>query len=392
MRSAVSLVSFLLVIGLTAATKTTSQIPNPEALGAFPVGVTTTVFVDESRIDAVTKEARTLVTEIWYPATDDTRGKPKTKFTDFIPGGVSPQLEMMLKSAYKLSTDDLNRGFFTEAVRDAKVRDGRFPVVFFSHGNRGLRFQNTFWCDQLASHGYIVVSADHTGNAGVTIIKGKLVLYQGTERTHSAEDRPKDISFLIDQMTKWNDGGDPRFKGRMDLQKVAAAGMSFGSYTAIKVADADKRIKAVIGMAYAPAEGHTNLNVPTLLMLGEKDQTIGEEGNAAIRANFDAHRGPAGLIELKNGGHYSFSDMFKVNPNYGDGVGTGKRKGTEEIIAFTPMDTTYKIINSYSVAFLGTFLKGQTQYASFLTRNPWPEELEIKNKGLSSAAAAKAGN
>ena len=211
MRSSVFFVSLLLLTGLSTASGTTRETPNPQSLGPFPVGVTTTVFVDESRTDAITKEARTLVTELWYPATDDARGKPKTKFTDFIPGGVSPQLEMMLKSAYKVSTDDLNRAFFTEGVRDAKVRDGRFPVVFFSHGNRGLRFQNTFWCDQLASHGYIVVSADHTGNAGVTMLKGKPILYQATERNHSAEDRPKDISFLIDQMTKWNEGGDARF-------------------------------------------------------------------------------------------------------------------------------------------------------------------------------------
>lgn len=387
MRSSMVFVSLLILTSFVAPAG-----PDPQSLGPFPVGVTTTIFVDDSRTDAVTKEARTLVTEIWYPAADDTRGKPKTKFTDFIPGGVSPQLEMMLKTAYKLSTDDLNRAFFTEAVRDAKVRDGRFPVVFFSHGNRGLRFQNTFWCDQLASHGYIVVSADHTGNAGVTILKGKPILFQPTERAHSAEDRPKDISFLIDQVTKWNEGGDARFARHMDLQKIAAAGMSFGSYTAIKVADADKRIKAVVAMAYAPAEGHTNLEVPTLLMLGAKDQTIGDEGNAAIRANYGVHQGPAELLELKNGGHYSFSDMFKINPNYGDGVGTGKRKGSEEMITFTPMETTYKIINSYSVAFLGTFLKGQTDYASFLTKNEWPAELEIKSKGLTMTAGSKAAN
>ena len=37
------------------------------------------------------------------------------------------------------------------------------------------------------------------------------------------------------------------------------------------------------------------------------------------------------------------------------------------------METTYKIINSYSVAFLGYYLKGEKEYASFLTENPWPD-------------------
>ena len=80
-------------------------------------------------------------------------------------------------------------------------------------------------------------------------------------------------------------------------------------------------------------------------MLGEEDQTIEAKGNAAIRSNFEAHRGPALLLELKRGGHFSFTDMFKISPNHGDGVGTGKRKSTDETITFAPMETTYGIIN-----------------------------------------------
>ncbi len=387
-----AVLSTLILLGLAGQSQ--PRVPDPQSAGPFPVGVTTAVFVDNSRTDALTKESRTLVTEIWYPATDDARTLPKSNFTDFVPGGVTPELEFMLKAAYKLSSADLNRGFSTVAARDAKVRDGRFPLVLFSHGNRGLRFQNTFWCDYLASHGYIVVSPDHTGNSGLTIIKGKLVLYQGTERERSAEDRPRDLAFLIDQMTGLNarggSGGDSRFVGKLDIDKVAATGMSFGSYTAIKLADRDPRVKVVIGMAYAPPEGHTNVAVPTLLMLGVEDQTIEAKGNAAIRSNFEAHRGPSVLLELKRGGHFSFSDMFKINPNHGDGVGTGKRKATGETITFAPMETTYGIINSYSIAFLGAYLKGQKEYLPFLLDNAWPKELDIKSKGID--ASAKDGN
>ena len=47
----------------------------------------------------------------------------------------------------------------------------------------------------------------------------------------SAADRPKDVSFLIDMATRMNSGGDSRFAGRIDLDKIAAAGMSFGGST-----------------------------------------------------------------------------------------------------------------------------------------------------------------
>ena len=78
------------------------------------------------------------------------------------------------------------------------------------------------------------------------------------------------------------------------------------------------------------------------------------------------------LPELINGGHYSFTDMFKLSHNFGDGIGPG----------FASMETTYQIVNSYSTAFLGFFLKGQKEYREFLDSNPWPEEVAAQRKGL----------
>ena len=363
--------------------KTSKSIPDPLAPGPFPVGVTTTVFVDNSRTDGFTKQPRTLVTEIWYPATDDARRMPKNKYSDFIPGGVTPEIDALIKKIYKLSAAEIDKVYWNESHRNAPVRKGRFPLVVFSHGNGGSRNQNTFWCDYLASHGYVIVSADHTGNASLTIIDGRPIPFQGGERANSAKDRPLDVSFLLDRMIKWNkgdNGGDKRFAGRIDTDHAAIAGMSFGSYTAHWAADQDPRFKAVIAMSGAPAS-HTNLTVPSLRMLGTEDRTIGAPGNKAIRENHDMHRGPSYLLELKNGGHYSFTDMFKINKTFGDGVGAGKRRETNEPFEFTGMETTYKIVNSYSVAFLGYYLKGETSYLSFLNENHWPDVMKWEVTG-----------
>ena len=46
------------------------------------------------------------------------------------------------------------------------------------------------------------------------------------------------------------------------------------------------------------------------------------------------------------------------------------------------METTYEVINSYSTAFLGVYLKGQKEYKKFLDGNPWEAEVEVKRKGL----------
>ncbi len=356
------------VTGKTRAAK----VPDPVSMGPFPVGVTTTVFVDSSRTDNFTKGPRTLVTEIWYPAADDARGKPKNKFTDFIPGGITPQLEQLLRFGLQMSSAEVDKLYVNDAVRDATVRKGRFPLVVFSHGNGGTRYQNTFWCDYLASHGYIVVSADHTGNARITIIDGKTIMYQESERKRSAEDRPLDMIFLLDRMMGWNKGGDKRFAGRIDTDRACAAGMSFGGFTSVTVADREPRFKAVIAMAGAP-ESNTNLRVPSLRMLGTEDATIKEEGNARIRSQHAKHTGSSFLLELKDGGHYTFTDTFKISKKPGDGIGKGKRRATGEEFEFTPMETSYKIINSYSIAFLGYYLKGEKEYLGFLEKNHWPD-------------------
>jgi len=120
---------------------------------------------------------------------------------------------------------------------------------------------------------------------------------------------------------------------------------------------------------------HTNLKVPTLWMLGTEDRTIGTAGNAIIRNLHEKHEGPSYLLELKNGGHYSFTDMGKLNPSFGDGVGSGKRREGGAEFQFTSLETTYRIINAYSTAFLAVYVKGDRSALAFLRKNRWPEEL-----------------
>jgi predicted dienelactone hydrolase len=387
MRKTPIMMQALLIVLLLAplpsfAKSKTGRAFEPLSAGPFPVGVTTSVFIDTSRTDAFTKQPRTLVTEIWYPATDEARRLPKNKYSDFIPAGVTPEIDELIKKTYKMSAAEIDKVYWNEAHRNAAVRKGRFPLVVFSHGNGGSRNQNTFWCDYLASHGYIVVSADHTGNARWTIINGKPVVFQGGERNNSAKDRPLDVSFLLDQMILWDKGGDKRFSGRIDTGHAAVTGMSFGSFTAHWASDRDPRFKAVIAMSGAPAS-HTNLTVPSLRMLGTEDRTLGVAGNTAIRDNHAKHTGPSFLLELKNGGHFSFTDMFKINKHFGDGVGEGKRRETNEPFEFTSMEATYKIIDSYSVAFLGYYLKGELSYMTFLSENHWPDVMKWEVTGIS---------
>jgi len=233
----------------------------------------------------------------------------------------------------------------------------------------------------MASHGYIVVAPDHTGNCGVTLIDGQLVTFNDSKegREQSRIDRPKDLSFLIDKMDQFNKGGDSRFRGKLDIEHIGVAGHSFGGFTSVWMADADPRVKAIAPMA-GVAEERKNLTLPAMALFAAEDDTLGADRNPAIPKFYDSRQGPAYSVDFLNAGHYSFTEMYQLNPNFGDGVGKGKRLTNGEPIDYIKRETAFRLVNGYTAAFFGKFLKGQNGYDTYLEANHDPKELDVKWK------------
>ena len=368
------------------------DLPNPRQMGPYPVGVTSMTFVDHSRTDPATKGPRTLLTDIWYPATDASRSLPKNQYIDFLMDGTVPGAykvaNTLISSEFApgFTVKKYNKTFKNVAVRDARIRDGKFPLIVFSHGNGGMRDAYTFWYDYMASHGYIVMAPDHTGNSLFTLVDDKVVIFQDKLRQYSADNRPLDVSFLIDEMTQWDQGGESRFNGHVDLDHIGVAGMSFGGYTALKVIDMDKRVKAALAMA--PVwKTRTNYTTPVMMMIGSEDRTIKLDGDQHDRLYYEQSKGPHYLVELHDAGHYTFTNMYQINPDFGDGVGKGKRMTKPgEAVNYLPMKEAYGIINSYSVAFFGRYLKDQKGYDAYLSKNHYGNEITYKTGGTGSKA------
>jgi len=359
----------------------TAALPDPEKPGAYAVGVTTMRFEDCARVDAATGKPRVLMTEIWYPATDDAKTLPKNRLMDFFERTENPEFALVLKLGFRADIIEADKTFQNFAVRDARAAEGVFPLLLFSHGNGGLRMQNAFWCEHMASHGYIVVAPDHTGNCGVTLIDGQLVTFNDSKegREQSRIDRPKDLSFLIDKMDQFNKGGDSRFRGKLDLEHIGVAGHSFGGFTSVWMADADPRVKAIAPMA-GVAEERKNLTLPAMALFAAEDDTLGADRNPAIPKFYDSRQGPAYSVDFLNAGHYSFTEMYQLNPNFGDGVGKGKRLTNGEPIDYIKRETAFRLVNGYTAAFFGKFLKGQNGYDTYLEANHDPKELDVKWK------------
>jgi predicted dienelactone hydrolase len=114
-------------------------------------------------------------------------------------------------------------------------RSGKTPIVIISHGLASRPEDFDREATHLASHGYWVLMPRHPGSD-----TGQLQdLLDGYSKelfkVQEFIDRPRDISFLIDELERRN---AREFEGKLDLNHVIAMGHSFGGYTVLALAGA----------------------------------------------------------------------------------------------------------------------------------------------------------
>jgi hypothetical protein len=136
------------------------------------------------------------------------------------------------------------------------------------------------------------------------------------------------------------------------------------------------------------ARTRSRYDCPVMVVMATEDDTIGLDGNKRVRAYYDESKSARYLVEFKNGGHYSFTEMFQFNPAFGDGVGSGKRITNGEPITYVQREVAFNLTNAYTTAFFGRYLKGSTAYDGFLEENHNPSELIASFAAPKAAAAA----
>jgi predicted dienelactone hydrolase len=236
-----------------------------------------------------------------------------------------------------------------DAYEDASPDCGApHPVLAFSHGYGGIRYQSTFFTEHLASYGYVVVAPDHIGN---TFFDDTATVDELIER------RPQDIRDTIDWL--FGEATDPSsaLDGCVDSTAgYAMSGHSFGGYTALAESQAtvnttdgaqeigDDRVWGVIAMAPwnadgALTDGTRTIGVPTLVLTGTLDETVAYPDVRSIWSPLTAS--PRWLGTFPEAGHYSFSPVACLLYE-GDGCGPG----------FIDVDTFTALVDQASVAFL----------------------------------------
>ena len=112
----------------------------------------------------------------------------------------------------------------TEALQDAPVAAGQFPLVLLSHG-AGLagRAQAMSWiAAPLAERGFIVAAPTHPGNTGPD---------RSAAETMKLWLRPSDLSATLDAIER-----DTDFLPYINTEKVGVLGLSMGGNTALLIA------------------------------------------------------------------------------------------------------------------------------------------------------------
>lgn len=259
---------------------------DPFRRGEHPVGVRTVQLADAAR-------GRELAVEVWYPAAAAHAGE------DTAPATRDSYLMMEgFPSAWQLARRD--------AAPAPAAGAGR-PLAVFSHGFAGHRRQSTFLCTHLASHGWVVVSTDHSGNTFKDVaITGTLPSRDVWNASIAA--RPAEVRLLIDA------AADGRLGVTADTSRVAVVGHSFGGWTAVRAVPTDDRIAAIA--ALAPAIAHPLLRealdlaawtrpVSTLVIAADRDSLL---PLADLEASFRQLPPPATLVVLESTDHMHFCD------------------------------------------------------------------------------------
>jgi len=231
------------------------------------------------------------------------------------------------------------------------------PVVLFSHGLGGNRTGSAYFGQHLAKSGYVGVFLQHPGSddsvwRDVPLLR-RMAALRAAANAEQFLQRTADVRAVLDTLTKWQADPAHQLRGRLDLDRVAMSGHSFGAVTTQAVSGqsaavqgkrlTDPRIKAAIIMSPSlpatgtPENAFGSVTIPWLLMTGTRDEAAIGDATAQSRRGVFPALPPGGKYELVlfDEQHSAFTDRDLP----GDRVGRNpKHHGAINAIATAFLD------------------------------------------------------
>ena len=338
----------LAACGGSSSSKAATPAPMPARSGTYAVGHDTISIPDPAT-------GKTISADLWYPAADGATGTP-TRYS-------------LLSTAYFDSK---------VAIEKAPINNaGSFPFVVYSHGSGGQSFVASFLTEDIASHGYVVLSANHAGNTAADQLLGSSVSEDQNDFL-----RPNVVEAEINWALAQSSGSAsayPVLKGAIDEKRIGLVGHSYGGYTALATVGGhtgpagttkpDPRIKAVVGHApYTRRLSDSELagiKIPVMLMVGTKDITTTLAKDS--QRPFDLITGPpVVLVVMTDAAHQSFTDVCMYLDEIpklpaapaavAAAIQVQAREGCGE--GFMPYARDMELSTGLTVAFLNEFVAG----------------------------------
>ena len=324
---------------------TLGQLTLPEPTGPDRIGTVSLHLVDKARTDPwlPSHPTREIMAQIWYPAAT-TAGYPSAPWLS--PGAVPHFEQSMGVPAGVL------RWPTTHARVGAPVDRGRRgrPVVLYSPGLGSDRTISTVLVEELASHGYVVVTIDHTHDAGEVEFPGGRVEtlslpgeINDSVIAQALGVREADSRFVLDQLAAINAGHNPDadnrplprgLRGAFDLSRTGMFGHSLGGATAAATMHDDPRVKAGINMDGSLFSGSATAGSDRPFLLLGSDQA-GPEDPSWDEFWKNQHGWKRELM-LTGSTHNSFTDFEVLTPQGGPLVGLTPEQVTQVIGTLDP--------------------------------------------------------
>ncbi len=326
--------------------------------GPFAVGSARTVIDNRDG-------GRALPVELWYPATKAAEAEAAAGFPveQFEEGARRIQLAAWVSQAPEQCTPRL-----AHSARDATPAPATepWPLLVFSHCTECFRFSLHSIAERLASHGFVVAAPDHVDNTR----------FDATAPLSNAflAVRADDVSRVLDSLLDANASQVPSsLRGKLDPAKVGVVGHSFGAVTAGKVVERDARVRggfliaAPVDSPFLNSGSLAAITRPLSYLLALEDNSISYVGNGFIRDNFTKGPKPSWLIEVKDAGHWTFSDIAGLGGAYLPGCGAGMRDPDGGVFTYLDNGLGRRIAQRSVTAWAAQLLRNDGEAAAALS-------------------------
>jgi dienelactone hydrolase len=259
------------------------------------------------------------------------------------------------------------------------IENNTCPLIVFSHGGISTKTSNISLYKELASHGYVVVSIDHTYHALSAEIDGeKIHINSGymkelnTEDSHSDIEnsyecfqkwmklRMDDYNFVIDTFTEKSIEESNSLYSLVNVKSIGVAGHSLGGSAALGIARQRDDIKAVVALespymyditGVQGDEFTWNTNpYPCAVMnvYSDSGYPLIESDNKYVQnKNYLYNNENIEFYYIEGSNHYTLTDLVRTSPILCALLGGGYKKSGFDTLEF---------INQKSLAFFDKYL------------------------------------